>query len=277
MRFFRPGGNLTGWRRFGFEVAIIVIGVGIALVANQWATRAVQIKETRQALDAVETDLIKLLAFASERMAIEPCRVEQVEFIAGRLKAGEGEWIPRMPDGLQAPGGPMILQTPVRTPIRNLSAESWKALLASETALYMDRGKFIELSAIFDVAVEIRDLQTQALVLKGRLAHLGMPGPMDADARRDAYALLGEYAAIEGLITVHASQMMQSLTSFDYQYDGRLPFSAPDEIDSDLFGTVNRRVYGDCVDISKFQPMADQVEAVYGVKIDLSEAESDAP
>lgn len=34
MRFFRPIGDLKGWQRFGFEVAIIVFGLGITLIAQ---------------------------------------------------------------------------------------------------------------------------------------------------------------------------------------------------------------------------------------------------
>lgn len=34
MRFFRQIGDLKGWKRFGFEVGIIVVGSGITLIAQ---------------------------------------------------------------------------------------------------------------------------------------------------------------------------------------------------------------------------------------------------
>ncbi len=271
MRFFRSIGKFTGWQRFGFEVAIIVIGVGLAMGADQIITSINRKAETRQAMNAVETDLMTLLSLSSERMAVEPCRREQVENLAARLQEPGETWDAGFIGDLTPENNPLILRQVLRTPIRNWPDGSWKALLASDAALYIDRGQFIQLSSIFDVAAEISDLQTRALVLKGNLAALGLTGPITAGQRREAYAALGELSAIEGLISVHARQLRDRIASIDYRYDRRLG-DFPPEPPEDILRTaeaefleVSQTVYGGCVDAGEYGPFFDQMRDVLGL------------
>lgn len=50
MRFFRKIGDLTGWKRFGFEVAIIVFGLGITLIAQDLISNANRAKRARPSM-----------------------------------------------------------------------------------------------------------------------------------------------------------------------------------------------------------------------------------
>jgi hypothetical protein len=83
---------LHGWRAFAGEVGVIVLGVLIALAAQelvqdlQWRS---DVKETRQALDA---ELAHNLEFFSYDMSLRPCarsRLNELEFIVDRQKDGK--------------------------------------------------------------------------------------------------------------------------------------------------------------------------------------------
>ena len=256
-------GELPGWKRFGFEVAIILVGVGLALVANQWVGDASRAKETRQALNAVERDLITLLLISSERLAVEPCRVDQVEALADRLKESDGHWTGTIQESLNRDHGPMVLPMVLRSPIRNWPAGSWNALLASDIAIHMDRNVFVLLGVVFDLVAQIQALQAQALALRGRLSHLGMSGPIDAAQRRDAYAVLGELSAMEGLLSVLAAQMRSLLVAYEYQYSGRLG-SLSDDPSSVIQAFIEAAIdiYGACVDSTEFKPIQDHISAL---------------
>ena len=87
MRFFRQLGDLKGWKRFGFEVAIIVFGLSITLIvfglsitliAQELITKADRARATLQATNAVKAERMASYATASERLAVEPCRREQL-------------------------------------------------------------------------------------------------------------------------------------------------------------------------------------------------------
>ena len=100
MRFFRPIGDLKGWKRFGFEVAIIVIGLGITLIAQDLISNANRARATREAIDAVEVDLVQLYLHSSERLAVEPCRREQVRALADRIERSNGYWTAELPESI---------------------------------------------------------------------------------------------------------------------------------------------------------------------------------
>lgn len=265
MRFFRRIGDLKGWQRFGFEVAIIVIGLSITLIAQEMLTSAARARETRQATNAVEAEVTLLSLYASERLAVEPCRRERIRRLGEQLASSDTAWVAEIPEDINQSSDEIVLPRIVRTPIRPWSDASWSALLGSNAAIYIDRTRFSELSGIFRGVQMFREKQEDALRLSGRLAHLGMPLPTDAAQRREAYSTLGELAAIEGLMTVHAAQALDSIRRFDFQSPERYGrFEKGTEIDLQDYIAGAVRIYGDCVDISQFQPFIDDFNAVTG-------------
>lgn len=255
MRFFRKIGGLTGWRRFGFEVAIIVFGVGLALLADQAITSLNRKGEIRQAMDAVNSDLALNYIYASERLAVEPCRRQQIEALLERVD-GDGEgWTAGFSSVTGDISNPMILDPVLRTPIRNWNSSAWQALLVTDVAIHMDRDTFAELSGIFDVIVEMRGLQNEALPLKGALAYLAEPGELTPEEKRAAKAAIGRVAALEGLISIHAVQTLQRLIELDVPVRDAVgdagEFSA-------LVNAVNASAaatYGPCFDRSAYDPL----------------------
>lgn len=83
---------LHGWREFAGEVGVIVLGVLIALAAQEliqeWQWRS-DVKQTREALDA---ELAHNLEFFNYDMSLRPCarsRLDELEFIIDRQKSGK--------------------------------------------------------------------------------------------------------------------------------------------------------------------------------------------
>ena len=203
MRFFREMGELKGLKRFSFEVLIIVIGVGITLMAQEAITDASQAREARRAVDAVEVDLVAALNHTSERLAIEPCRREQVRALADKLQKFDATWTAQVPESINKGDGDFVMPRVLRTPGRPWGNDSWKALLASDSAIHVERSQFTALSIIFQQVERVRAAQDDALRLNGSLSHLAFSGPLDASQRRQALSQLGELSNIDGLIHVH--------------------------------------------------------------------------
>jgi hypothetical protein len=81
---FRLPKPLHGWREFVGEVGIIVIGVLIALAAEQVVEAAHSRQEARQADDSIRSELDFNLGRLQSRMAIHACvsrRIEQIQAI----------------------------------------------------------------------------------------------------------------------------------------------------------------------------------------------------
>jgi hypothetical protein len=270
MRFFRKIGGLTGWKRFGFEVAIIVVGLGFTLIAQELITNANRARETREAIDAVEVDLVMLYLHSSERLAVEPCRREQFRLLADRIERSNGYWIAEIPESINRNAEHMVLPRVLRSPRRPWSDATWRSLLASDAAIDMDRQRFIQISAFFVATEGYRERQDAAFDLAGELSHLAISGPLDAAQRRDSYAKLSRLAAMEGIMTVHARQAREAIMAFDFQNERRF-FRFTSSTDGDIADFVANTVatYGACVDTMQFQPFIDDLNATTGMNVTL--------
>jgi len=272
MRFFRKIGDLTGWKRFGFEVAIIVIGLGITLIAQDLISNANRARATREAVDAVEVDLVMLYLHSSERLAVEPCRREQVRALAERLQNSNGYWTAEIPESINLRADTMVLPRVLRTPHRPWSDATWRALLTSDAAINMDRQRFTHISAIFSSAQMLRDRQVAAFDLSGELSHLSMSGPLDATQRRDTYATLNRLASMEGIMTVHARQVHEALTQIEFENEQRFIRFTSGDVDLAEFIAGGVEIYGACVDTSQYQPFIDDLNATTGMNFTLPSA-----
>ena len=91
MHFHLPK-PLHGWREFAGEVAIIVLGVMIALgaeqVVEQWHWRG----EVREADQRMRDDMRFDLAVASERFAIDPCLRPRLGELRDQLIKTDAIW-----------------------------------------------------------------------------------------------------------------------------------------------------------------------------------------
>lgn len=269
MRFFRQIGDLKGWKRFGFEVAIIVIGLSITLIAQELITNANRARATREAIDAMEVDLVMLYFFSSERLAIEPCRREQVRALADRIQNSNGFWTADIPESINLNADTMVLPRVLRTPHRPWSDATWRALLASDAAINMDRQRFTHLSSVFASAQMFRDRQVAAFDLSGELSHLTISGPFDATQRRDTYAAFSRLASMEGIMTVHARQVREALTQIEFNNEQRFVRFTSGEVDLAEFIAKDVEIYGACVDTTQFQPFIDDLNATTGMNVTL--------
>lgn len=270
MRFFRKIGDLKGWKRFGFEVAIIVIGLGITLIAQDLISNTNRARATREAIDAVEVDMVMLYLHSSERLAVEPCRREQVRALAERLQNSNGYWTAEIPESINRNIEHMVLPRVLRSPRRPWSDATWRSLLASDAAIDMDRQRFNQISAVFVATEGFRERQDAAFDLSGELSHLSISGPFDAAQRREAYATLSRLATMEGIMTVHARQAREAIMAFDFQNERRFfRFTAATDGDIADFITNTVATYGACVDTTQFQPFIDDLNATTGMNVTL--------
>ncbi|MBL8545568.1 MAG: hypothetical protein JNL81_03845 [Hyphomonadaceae bacterium] len=270
MRFFRQIGDLKGWKRFGFEVAIIVFGLGITLIAQDLISNANRARATREATDAVEVDLVMLYLHSSERLAVEPCRREQFRALADRLQRSDGYWTAQIPASINLHADTMVLPRVLRSPHRPWSDATWRALLSSDAAINMDRQRFTHISSIFSSAQMLRDRQVAAFDLAGELSHLSISGPLDAAQRRDTYAILSRLASMEGIMTVHGRQVHQALTEIEFHNEQRFIRFTSGDVDLADFIAKDVEIYGTCVDTTQFQPFIDDLNATTGMNFTLA-------
>ena len=75
---------------------IVVFGVVIALLANHFVTQLNRRAEMLEMMKGVEADLLSIAQVASERLAVEPCRLEQETSLLTLLQRDDLYWQPEV-------------------------------------------------------------------------------------------------------------------------------------------------------------------------------------
>jgi hypothetical protein len=181
MRFQLPQ-PLHGWRAFVGEVGIIVLGVLIALAANEFVDDLQWKAKVNRAEAAMRLELSRDDATqAYGRMLIGPCldaRIARIHDGAGQVPGDDlRQWV-----AAYAP------------PIRGWDSEAWKAVLGSDVGSHMGAERLVQwsspyrlMSSLTDDNARERDL---AIELQQALPPKGEPSPADLQLlRRDAAQL----------------------------------------------------------------------------------------
>ena len=91
MHFHMPK-PIHGWRQFMGEVGIIVLGVLIALAAEQIVHDFNEKRKTEEAQERIKDELGTSLGLGVERIAVSPCVQNRLRTLATELDAGRQDW-----------------------------------------------------------------------------------------------------------------------------------------------------------------------------------------
>jgi len=247
------------WFAVGLDFFIVVIGILIAFQITNWSESRQQNARTEQALDSIEAELSILLFLSNERLSNEPCRIQKIRALSEKLAEDGEEWVADLDIDEGSPISAFAMPRILRTPMRPWPDEAWKTLMASETALHLDRAEFNQLSIIFDMARETDQLDEMAWRLRGQLSHLALSGTFSASERRSALRKLGELASIGDLILINASYLRDEIAGLGFENKGAKALL------QEQYGGLGASIqgaqsaYGECLNPAEFQPIFDLV------------------
>ena len=202
-RRFSPS---MGWRAFWSEIVIVVLGVAIALAANQLAEDWSWRNKVADGQARLLGDTERLFVRSAEHYAALPCVYAQLDELARRVMDSSGTLAP-------APlhADPAILSSPtfvLRMPTRPWGLPTWDALVANGTATHFSQPWQDRYAQLNDGAAQIRDYRMESNRLIGRLAVLSYPIPLDASTRRDSLVDIELLRRLAGSTMVTSSQLM---------------------------------------------------------------------
>jgi hypothetical protein len=176
MHFHLPK-PLHGWRKFAGEVGIIVVGVLIALGAEQIVETLQWREKVRHAEQAMRLELAEDDGpQAYGRLLIAVCLDNQLARIHDDPRAGVS------PDQLRA------WVHSYAPPFRTWDSEAWKAVLASDVGSYMGPEKLVEWSAAYRTVPSLTEWNGRetdlAAELRDALPPMGDPSPADLQSLR---------------------------------------------------------------------------------------------
>jgi hypothetical protein len=246
MQFHVPK-PLHGWRQLLGEVGIIVVGVLIALAAQQLVET---VQEHRDAADAERRIRLELAASSAveiERLAIGPCLKQRIGQIAQGLAEGRTDW-----RGMLFPVTPerrTALREIYHMPSRSWVTDAYREALARGDLNSLDAARRARFASLYSQIDQLAVLNQTEQELTTTLAPLQFNGIVSGPERNQMIATLARLDSINGLIMLIARQnfatthglglaMPSSQLWGDLTVDGRWL--------SEL--TMLRKRYGGCVD-----------------------------
>ena len=212
MRFTMPK-PLHGWREFGGEIAVIMIGVLLALAAQEllsnfdWGRR---VEAGEASLRDEATDHSKYFA---EQLAVGPCIVAQIDELEKKVIAPG----PLKDVYVYRTWGPQVIRSPSRT----YSRENWNALIADETLAHLQPQRRLASANYYSQLQSIIDDLPQTATLQQRLGVLANPISLDSQSRIVFLADLAQLRDRTILQTLVATHLLGQLRDL-----GRLPQAA---------------------------------------------------
>lgn len=190
---FRP---LKGWRAFGGEVGVIVLGVLLALVAQQAVETLSVHNEVGVARLALRRDYIGLVASAHERVAEDGCLRRRLEQVATLLDASTTR--------LPATGD---IGSP---PARDWYPSSWDGIAVSRVSSELSRDDLVAFGSVARSAQRLETLVDAALDDWAQLYRIVGPGRTAAPGEiADMHAALARAASRLNSIRLIAPQVEQ--------------------------------------------------------------------
>ncbi|MCL6729867.1 hypothetical protein [Sphingomonas hankyongi] len=216
-----------GWRTVLWELAIVTLGVLIALAAQQWAEARSWDAKLRQSRAAISGELAKHYNWSVEWRVILPCLVAQTDRLRDRVERS-GSVLQPAPLFSEA----AVPRYTIRLPGKEYSDAAWQAAIADGTASRLPPELRRELADHYTQAAMLRAETQSNLEDQMTLQTFGRPLLLDAVVR---FSLIERLERLRGRVEfmdVQAGQLIDHI-----QTVGMVPRPADAVRDVERFGT----------------------------------------
>ena len=199
-RRFSPS---MGWRAFWSEIVIVVLGVVIALAANEavqdwtWRNR-VQDAEAR-----LHGEIVWAFLWSAEKYVTQPCTDAQLAAL-GRNVLESGATLE--PATVVASHGVSYV---ARMPNRPYRFPTWDALVADGTATHFAPQRQAFLGRVSDAMAQARQSEADTIRTMGSLMVMRYPIPLDPGVRADLLSRVAELRARSEFEAISDQQLMR--------------------------------------------------------------------
>ena len=198
-RRFSPS---MGWKAFWSEILIVVLGVVIALAANEAVSDWNWRNKVRDGEARLQDDAAMVFAWSAERYATGPCVDAQLAALISMVM-GSGERLDPVP--IHAIYNQRLVMV---SPLRPFRFATWDALVADGTASHMSRERQAMYGRLGDSMTWTRLQMEEFMRLRARLLVLGHPIALDVVTRNQ---LLTDLEALRAMNAADARSLGQEM------------------------------------------------------------------
>ena len=210
MRFHLPK-PMHGWREFAGEVGIIVVGVLIALAAEEMLTDLNWHQKAERGEAALKREAKESSTYFVEQITVGPCIIAQIDYLRDKLLTGSSL---KDVETYETKAGRQI----IRAPVRSYANDVWISLLADGTAAHMSDTRRHRTALYYTELDELVSSLPETMTLRQELLVLADPITLDLHARFESLQKLAQLRSRTILQTLQSTQSLAALRDL-----GRLP------------------------------------------------------
>lgn len=203
-----------GWVALRWEVAVVFVGIALALGAQQMADWLYWRGQATQARRNIESELLEHEKDGYERLAVQPCMRGQLAALSIQLIASQGQWtaMPMLvsPEGI-SDVAMKVIPSAYRAPSRLWLDEAFKTAQATGALNHMSDRLVARYTQAYHRARRNFSLQDNEEEAAARLAPLAIDGTISADARLDLFAALSQVDRANSYIENNVRQELAEL------------------------------------------------------------------
>jgi hypothetical protein len=210
----------NGWRVFAGEVGVIVLGVVIALAAQQAVEALNWREEVRRTEEALIIEIADSVVHASERQMVNRCLSGRLASLIGKVSSNQGSWKgDPMPINKSPRAVATVSAAPYRTPNRPWSSNVWEAAQNGGVFNHMRRERVAAFSKVYARLEGLRKVNEAEHQVFPNLLFLSFDTQLDAGTRQQALAGLGKLDWLNGTILLDGKMLIAEVRAL------RLDFS----------------------------------------------------
>ena len=176
----------NGWSAVGWELAIVTLGVFIALLVQQWADDRDWSRRVDKATQAIKTEIADHYYWSAEWRMVAPCLLAQVDSLSQRIQAS-GSSLSPAPVHREAG-----LRFVLRMPAKEYVTSAWDAAQVDGITPRLDADVRAELNRYYEQVRRVADHTERNGIDYRRLFVLSRPIPLDASTRFQLLQTLDE-------------------------------------------------------------------------------------
>ncbi|WP_118856366.1 hypothetical protein [Sphingomonas mesophila] len=238
-------GPREGWAKLAGEVGVIVLGVLIALAAQQAVEEWRWSKEVERTKADLDAEILANVALGAERVALNPCLSARLDELATTLAKSDGQWTAnpyRLGTGRAAQTAERTMPLVYRAPLRSFLSDSWEQAKSTGLLLHMDPDEVAAYSEIYSAITDLAATNKEEWKVIPELAVLAFDGPLDPAMRERALARVAALDSYNALMVLIARQQAEAAKSLE----GRLPIEVIEGSRENFASQIGMR--GSCVD-----------------------------
>lgn len=211
-----------GWRELLTEIGVIVIGVMIALAAEQVVESWRLHRQSEENERAFRTDLREDVLNAEERIALRPCVAQRLQELAAKLNAGSSWSANPQQFAGRNPDTRLTLPETLHTPSREWPMSSWETGLHSEAIRLLPEPRRLSYEYAFTQVGDAAAAQNAQASAERALTPLSYAIELTPELRAHYLDELGEVDHQEEAIQLFAEQMTEAARDLDALPDPKL-------------------------------------------------------